>query len=222
MPALHAVLGNMKHMSCHHYMQFQSLWGTCHALAYYLYYIVLLYVTLYYFALCCNRGLIDPMDPEPLGCLRHTACHHCMQFWSSGRHRPHPCYMQFWSLWDMDNTIITCHFWACNTYAMPSFHAVLELMGHMPCHHYMQLWSTHGMLHAFITYKFWAWDTYVMPSAITLHCFVSHCTLSLIDPMGTLPWGLEEMHHALITCGSGAYACICYTLIACSSGPCEA
>jgi hypothetical protein len=175
-------------------MQFQSLWGTCHALRYHLYYTVLLYVTLYYFVLYCNRSLIDVMGPKPLRCLRHTTCNHCVQFWSSSRHKPYPYYMQFLSLWDIGNAIITCHSWAYDTYAMPSLHALLELVRHMPCHHYMQVWSMHGILHAFIKCKFYTWYVYiyiyVMPLAITLHYFVVHCTLSLIGPMGTLLWGL--------------------------------
>ena len=156
-----------------------------------------------------------------------------MQSWSLVGHMPCPHYMQFWSLQYICHALIKCSFWAWGTYAMPSLHTVLELVWHMPCHHYMQFWNI-----------YWAYD---MPSlnaiselvihmpcppvialycfmllCITLYYFVLCCILSLIDPMGLTPCGLQDMHYAIITCGSGAWVSICCTLVTCNSVAWEA
>ena len=159
------------------------------------YCLTLVCVALYYIILHCHQSLTWAFMPS-----RHVPYPHHMQSWSLYGHMPYPHYMQFWSL----HATITCSSWAYGTYAMPSSHAVLELVWHMPCHHYMQSWD-----------KYWA---YVMPLSnaiselmIYMHChqlllciafycfvllqatlyyFVFGCTLSLIGTMGLTSWGL--------------------------------
>ena len=114
---------------------------------------------------------------------------------------------------------------------MPSLHAVPELARHMSCHQYMQVWSVWGRYHAILKCNFWACGAYAMPSTIspywfalvciTLYCFISYCPLSLISPMSPKPWCLQDIGHILIICSPGAWLCICYVLITCSSGACN-
>ena len=124
-----------------------------------------------------------------------------------------------------------CNFWACgDTYAMPSLHAIPELVGYMPYHHYTQVWSIWGICHALIKCNFRAFEAHAMPSAITSYWFtfiyitlyyiILHCNLSLIDPMSPKPWCLQDMHHVLTTCSPGACVGMGHTLTTCSSGAC--
>ena len=213
-------------------MQFRSLWYICHAPRYCF---VLLHVTLYYFMLLCIWLHSEPYrcdGPYTLVPLRHALCHQCIWFWSLGEHMPHPSYMQFCSLRGICHAIIACSFWACSIDGMPSLHAVLELVWHMPNHCYMQVWSAQGIYHSIIECNFWAYEAYAMPSAITLHClvllcitlyyFILHCILSLTCPIGPKPCGLQDIYHILIICSLVEWVGICYAIIICSSGACQA
>ena len=215
MPSLHAVPKLMGHLPCHHYMQVWSIWGMCHAFikcnfrackAYAMpsaitsYWFALVCITLYYFILHCTLSLIDPMGPKPW-CLQDM--YHVVIMCSPG------AYM------GICHILITCSPWACNSYAMPSPHAISELGAQMPCPHYMQFLSLVHICHALITCNsgiYWAyamptlneiselWAHMLCPPVIALYCIVLLCvplyyvvlccTLSLIDPMCPTTWGL--------------------------------
>ena len=170
--------------------------------------------------------------PYTLGPLRHAPCHHYIWFWSLSEHMPHPSYMQFCSLRGICHASIVCSFRAGGTYDVPSLHATLELAWHLPYHYYMQVWNAQGTYHAIIKCNFWACEAYVMPSAITLHClamlqitlyyFILHWTLSLTYPMDPKACGLQDIYHIHIICSLVDWLGICYAIIACSSGACQA
>jgi hypothetical protein len=76
-----------------------------------LYCFVLLCIILHYFVLLCIWLHSEPYryyGPYTLWPLRHTLCHHCMEFWSLGEHMPYPLYMQFWGLQGTCHAIIVC------------------------------------------------------------------------------------------------------------------
>lgn len=163
-------------MSCHHYLQVWGIWGSCHALIKcnfwacdtcamssdgMLHCFILLYITLCYFMLYCTLSLIGPMGPEPWA-PRHAPSTHHMQLWSLVGHLPCHHYLQFWSLWGIGHVIIICSFRACDTCAIPSvhavlelgqayvihwLHAVLELLRHISSHHCMQFLSLRHICH---------------------------------------------------------------------------
>jgi hypothetical protein len=63
---------------------------------------------------------------------------------------------------------------------------------------------------------------YFVLRCIALYYFKFCYILSLMVNMGPIPWGLQYMYYAIITCGSGAWVSICHTLFICSSGACRA
>jgi hypothetical protein len=80
----------------------------------------------------------------------------------------------------------------------------------------MQLLSLWSICHA-ISYCF------VLLCIASYYFIWLHNTLHYkpYRPHGPKPGGHHDMHHALIICSSGAWACIWYSLITCSSGACS-
>ena len=119
MSPLHAGLEYIGHIQCHPYMQFPSLWCTCHALRNYF----ILYYTL---------NLIGPMGHQP---WYLQGMHHILIMCNPGA-RVGIC-----------NALYRCNSGACDIYVMPSLHAISELMAYIPCPQHMQFWSLHCTCH---------------------------------------------------------------------------
>ena len=121
------------------------------------------------------------------------------------KHIPCPHYMQFRSLHDICHATIICHCGVLMGYAMLSLSANSELLKHMQC---PQLLLYIALYYFILLY-------------ITLSYIGLYCTLSLISPMGPKPCRLQNIYHALITSGSGAWIGICCTVLLCSVGAYE-
>ena len=128
MLSLHAIPELVGHMPYHHYMQVWSIWGKCHAIIKcnsqaFEAYVIPSAITSHWFTLVCitscyiilhrTLSLIDPMSPKPW-CL-HDMCHVLII-----------CSPGAWVC--IYHVLITCNSGACEAYAMPSFHAVSELV----------------------------------------------------------------------------------------------
>ena len=104
----------------------------------------------------------------------YMPCPRYMQFWSLGLHISLTGYMQFWSLRGIYQAIVTCSLLACNTYAISSIYAILEIASHksssITCNPRMD--GLHAMLPLnAISELFSTCDIYTASSVITLYFF---------------------------------------------------